>query len=224
MKIDETNFDALGQIAPNIDVGDIENDHMYLMSVAIDCSGSMSPYVSEMKMSMTNYVKSIKDSKSDDEMLVSRTDFSSNVTSSGFQVIDDFGTDYSAGGTTHMYDAIIAAAYQLTDYMNTLNSSGVRTRGGLVIFSDGDDIGSTKTIHDARDAIAMLKKEEIVVAFVAFGPDARGIANDLGITDVLETKASESELRRVWGVLSKSAISSSKSAAAGVSQNTFFDV
>ena len=223
---EEMKYDVTAQIAPNIDVGEIENDHMYLMGIAQDRSGSMDDYTGDMKIAMSNFVKSIQDSKQDDEMLVSVTEFSDDVSSSGFQNVADISTDFSAGGCTAMYDAIIVAAHQLADYMDQLNNSGVRTRGGLVIFSDGDDNVSQSSAKEAADAISALLKHEVVVAFVAFGSDAHGIAQNLGIKqqNVLETDASPSELRKIWGILSKSAISSSKSAAAGASQSSFFDV
>lgn len=223
---EEMNYDVTAQIAPNIDVDEIENDHMYLMGIAQDCSGSMDDYTGDMKKAMSNFVKSIQDSKQDDEMLVSITEFDSNVRSSGFQNVADLSTDFRASGCTAMYDAIIVAAQQLTDYMDQLNNSGVRTRGGLVIFSDGYDNESRYSAKEAADAISALLKREVVVAFVAFGSDAHGIAQNLGIQkqNVLETDASPSELRKIWGILSKSAISSSKSAAAGASQSNFFDV
>lgn len=223
---EEMNYDVTAQIAPNIEVDEIENDHMYLMGIAQDRSGSMDDYTGEMRKAMGNFVKSIQDSKQDDEMLVSITEFDSTVKSSGFQNVADLSTDFCAGGCTAMYDAIIVAAQQLTDYMDQLNNSGVRTRGGLVIFSDGCDNESKYTAKEAADAIQKLLKREIVVAFVAFGPDAHGIAQNLGVPqhNVMETDASPSELRKIWGILSKSAISSSKSAAAGASQSNFFDV
>lgn len=223
---EEMNYDVGAQVTPNIPVSEIENDHMFLLAVAQDCSGSMDDYTGDMKKAMSNFVESIQDSKQDDEMLVSSTEFNSHVRSSGFQNVADLSTDFRAGGLTAMYDAIIVAAQQLTDYMDQLNSSGVRTRGGLVIFSDGEDNNSDYSVAEAADVIAKLLKREIVVAFVAFGPDAHGIAQKLGIPqqNVLETDASPSDLRKIWGILSKSAISYSKSAAAGASQSNFFDV
>ena len=222
----EEIFDVTAQIAPNIDVDDIENDHMYLMSIAQDCSGSMYGYTGEMNKAIRNFVQSIQDSKQDDEMLVSMTAFNGNIDSSGFQNVTDLSTNYSAGGSTAMYDAILVAAKQLTDYMDQLNSSGVRTRGGLVIFSDGEDNVSRHSANEAAKAIAELKAQEVVVAFIAFGYYANGIASRLGIDqkNTLATDASPSELRKIWGILSKSAISSSKSAARGASQSSFFDV
>lgn len=222
----EMNYDVTAQIAPNIDVGEIENDHMYLMGIAQDCSHSMADYTGDMRIAMSNFVESIQGSKQDDEMLVSITEFSDDVSSSGFQNVANISTDFSTGVCTAMYDAIIVAAQQLTGYMDQLNDSGVRTRGSLVIFSDGKDNVSRNSAKDAANAIQKLLKREIVVAFVAFGSDAHGIAQSLGIAqqNVVETDASPSEFRKIWGILSKSAISSSKSAAAGASQSGFFDV
>lgn len=223
---EEMNYDVTAQIAPNIEVDEIENDHMYLMGIVQDRSGSMNDYTGEMKKAMSNFIKSIQDSKQDDEMLVSVTEFNGAVKSSGFQNVADLSTDFYAGGTTAMYDAIIVAKEQLVDYMNQLNNSGVRTRGGLVIFSDGEDNASWGFPSQAADAIKELLAREVIVAFVAFGSDAHGIADDLGVPhhNVMETDASPSELRKIWGILSKSAISSSKSAAAGSTQSNFFDV
>ncbi len=222
----EINIDVMAQIAPSIDPDDIENDHMYLMGIAQDCSGSMGTYTGEMQKAMNNFVKSIQDSKQDDEMLVSITTFDSTVCGSGFQNVADLNTQFRAGGMTKMYDGIIASAKQMTDYMDQLNNSGVRTRGGLVIFSDGEDNDSDCSAADAANVIATLLQREVVVAFVAFGGAAHGIAQKLGIPqqNIMETDATPSELRKIWGILSKSAISSSKSAAAGASQSTFFDV
>ncbi len=223
---EDMNYDVTAQIAPNIDIDEIENDHMYLMSIAQDCSGSMNDYTSDMRKAMNKFVESIQDSKQDDEILVSITEFDTNVKSSGFQNVADISTNFSAGGLTSMHDAIIVAAQQLTDYMDQLNNSGVRTRGGLVVFSDGYDNASRHSAGETVNVIQKLLKHEVVVAFVAFGPDAHGIAQGLGIPhqNVLETDASPSELRKIWGILSKSAISSSKSAAVGASQSNFFDV
>lgn len=222
----EELYDLTAQIAPNIDPDEIENDHMYLMAIAQDCSSSMSGYTGEMKKAMNNFVKSIQDSKQDDEMLVSTTNFDNDVRSSGFQNVADIDTDFQAGGCTAMYDGIIVAGQALLDYCDQLNDSGVRTRGGLVIFSDGYDNVSRNSAAKAAEIIKRLLAKEIVVAFVAFGEDAHGIAQSLGISDknTLETDATPSELRKIWGILSKSAISSSKSAAAGASQTSFFDV
>lgn len=218
-------------ITPNIPTDDVDNDHMFLMSVARDRSGSMSGFKSVMQQSTQEFVKSIKDSKSDDEILVSLTEFDDSINSYGYQNVADMPTAYAPGGCTALYDAIIVAQQRLYDgsgngYMEQLNASGVRTRGALVIFSDGADNVSRKTANDARQAIQLLKKQEILVAFIAFGDEAKDIAKDLGIDpqNVLQTNATASELRKIWNIMSKSAISMSKSAANGNSQDAFFAI
>lgn len=225
--MDEMNmYDVTAQIAPSLAVDEIENDHMYVLGVAQDRSSSMRSYSGDMNGAMQNFVESVQGSKSDDEMLVSVTTFDDTVSSSGFQNVADLDTNYRAGGCTAMYDAIIVAAKQVIDYVDQLNASGVRARGGLVIFSDGEDNVSRNDASAAAKMIAELIQREIMVAFVAFGRDAHGIAKNLGIEpqNILETDATPSVLRRVWGIISKSAVSASKSAAAGSSQSGFFDV
>lgn len=218
-------------ITPNIPTDEVDNDHMFLMSVARDRSGSMGSFQGVMQKSTQEFISSIKDSKSDDEILVSLTEFNDRVDSYGFQNVSDMPTSYHPCSTTALYDAIVVAQQRLYDgagngYMEQLNASGVRTRGALVIFSDGADNDSQNTAADARQAIQLLKKQEILVAFIAFGDEAKNIANDLGIDpqNVLQTDATASELRKIWNIMSKSAISMSKSAASGNSQDAFFAI
>ncbi|MBR5419242.1 VWA domain-containing protein [Candidatus Saccharibacteria bacterium] len=224
--MDELNFDVNAQVAPNIDIDEIENDHMYLLGVVQDCSGSMDSYETEMKKALNTFVKSIQDSKQDDEMLVSLTEFCSTIQSSGFQNVKDMKTDFNAYGSTALYDAIIVAAKQLTDYKQQLTDSGVRTRAGLIIFSDGYDNVSNHSANDAAKEIKALTGGEIPVAFIAFGAAAHDIADDLGIIkdNIKKTDATPHDLRQIWNIISKSAISASKSAAAGASQSSFFDI
>ncbi len=220
------NVDVTAQVVPNIDISEIDNDHMYLMFVALDCSGSMSRHTSEMIKAMDSFKDSIEGSKQDDEMLISMARFDEDIDVTGFQNVKDMDTSYQAGGMTRLYDTIIVGQERLMDYMDQLNSSGVRTRGTLVIFSDGDDTYSRRDEADAAEAIRKLREQEITVAFVGFGDDAKGIAQRLGVPpqDIMETAATASELRKIWGIMSKSAISASKSTAAGASQTSFFDV
>jgi hypothetical protein len=218
-------------IAPNISIDDIENDRMFLMSIVRDSSGSMTKFRDVMQNSTREFVESVKNSKSDDEILVSLTDFSSQIDCYGHKNVSDIPTTYNPYGMTKLYDAVIIAQNLLFDgkgkgYMEELNRHGVRTRGALVIFSDGEDNDSVKTANDARHAVELLKKQEILVAFIAFGDRAKGIADNIGVDpkNILETSATASELRKIWDIMSKSAVSLSKSAASGTSRDSFFTV
>lgn len=219
-------------VAPHIPTDDVENDHMFLMSIARDRSPSMSSFQGAMKKSTQEFIDSIKQSKSDDEILVALTEFDSRIDYYDFNPVDDMPTNYRTdAGMTALFDAIIVAQKHLFDgsgngYLEQLNASGVRTRGALVIFSDGQDNDSRASASDARKAVELLKKQEILVAFIAFGDPAKGIADQIGVDpqNVLETAATASDLREIWGIISKSAVSASKNAATGTSQSTFFSV
>jgi len=213
----------------NFPIEELECDRQTLIRVLIDASSSMHGYQNIMEDSLISFKNSIINSKEKDEMLIAKTVFASAVDHSGYQLIDDFDTAYNANGSTSLYDAIVEAKEKLVagngnGYMETLDDNGIKTKGVIAIFSDGFDNNSRATANDAKKAIEYLKNKEIIVAFVAFGDEAKGIADDLGIIkeNILEVDATESDLRKVFMILSKSAISASKST--NVSSNTFFTV
>jgi len=220
---------GLEQNYDNVAIEDLESERQTLVNILIDASSSMNQYEMVMGSCLNNFKQAIANSKERDEMLIAKTVFASNVDHHGYQLIDDFDTDYSAGGTTALYDAIVEAQQRLLNekqngYMQTLDNNGIRTKAVIAIFSDGYDNNSKSSLSEARKALNYLQSKEIIVAFIAFGDGAKGIANDLGINpeNIREFDASESELRKIFMILSKSAISASKSA--GVSNGAFFTV
>jgi len=162
-------------------------------------------------------------------MLVSKTIFASEIQTGGYVAPDDFNPDYASYGRTKLYDTIVDRKQRMLEYMEQLKNNGTNVRACFVILTDGEDVGSFCSISDARNAIKELLRREITVAFIAFGQDAFGIADSLGINknNVKEVSNDESELRRVIDLVSKSAISASKKAssgAAGSSDGGFFDI
>lgn len=217
--------------ATNVDIDELESERQTLIGVWIDKSGSMYSFEDSMKDCLRNFKSAIIGSKESDEMLVSKTLFGSDIVPGGYQFINDFDDDYSASGMTKLYDCIVDGQKRLIDgcgngYMEKLQSNGIKTKAVIAIFSDGEDTYSKCSINDARRAIEYLHSKEIVVAFVAFGNSARGIAEQLEIEDknILNVDATESELRKVFMILSKSAISASKSAANANTEDSFFVV
>ena len=113
--------------------------------------------------------------------------------------------------------------------MEQLKNNGTNARACMIILSDGLDNDSQYRASDARQAIQDLISKEITVAFIAFGQEAFGVADKIGIKpqNVKEVSNDESELRRVIDLVSKSAISASKKAssgAGGTADGGFFDV
>ena len=229
--LDTIEIDGIDEaMEANLDVDEIELANTTVIDFIIDGSASMGDYEAKGTMHdcLEHYKNAICNSKQSDEMLVSKTIFHSTVENGGYVKPEDFDTDYHTRGCTKLYDAIVARRKLLVDYMDQIKDNGGTPRGVMVILSDGWDNASKFSISDARMAIADLKKKEIVVAFIAFGDEAKGIANDLGIDsrNVMEVSNDESSLRHVIDLVSKSAISASKRASAGLSAADagFFDV
>ena len=220
--LDETN-------ATNMDVDEVASPSVMLVDFAIDGSGSMDIYESVMQECLQHYKNAICNSKQADEMMVSKTIFASSIETGGYVAPEDFNSDYRAGGRTRLYDAIIDRRQRMLDYMSQLKSNGTNARACMIILSDGYDYGSTYRASDARNAILDLISKEITVAFIAFGQDAFGVADSIGIKkqNVKEVSNDERELRRVIDLVSKSAISASKRASSGIGGSSdagFFDV
>ena len=220
--LDETN-------ATNMDVDEVASPSVMLVDFAIDGSGSMDSYESVMQECLQHYKNAICNSKQADEMMVSKTIFASSIETGGYVAPEDFNSDYRAGGRTRLYDAIIDRRQRMLDYMSQLKSNGTNARACMIILSDGYDYGSTYRASDARNAILDLISKEITVAFIAFGQDAFGVADSIGIKkqNVKEVSNDERELRRVIDLVSKSAISASKRASSGIGGSSdagFFDV
>ncbi len=108
--------------------------------------------------------------------------------------------------------------------MEQLKNNGNRPKAVVFIFSDGYDNDSKYSKNDARKLIEFLQKDnEIPVAYIEFGTDAHGIAQELGIMEqnIKQVNADKSELRRIMMATSKSAISASKSANVTASDSLF---
>ncbi len=227
--LDELVIDGLDEThAANANVDDVAYPTMLLVDFIIDGSGSMWDFDAVMRDCLQHYKTSICNSKQADEMLVSKTIFNEVIQTGGYVAPEDLNTDYDTGGVTRLYDSIIERRQRLLDYKEQLENNGTNVRACMIILSDGYDNASNQRAGDARRAVEDLYSKEITVAFIAFGQDAFGIADTIGVKpkNVKEVTNDESALRRIIDLVSKSAISASKKASAGaaVDDGGFFDV
>lgn len=213
----------------NADIEEIEVERPTLIAYIIDESASMGSYTTDMQDALQAVKEAIQGSREADEMRISVTRFSDIVTTSGYQEVENIDTQYSPGGLTKLYDAIVGVQKSLcagdgTGYMEQLKNNGNRPKAVVFIFSDGYDNDSKYSKNDARKSIEFLQKDnEIPVAYIEFGTDAHGIAQELGIMEqnIKQVNADKSELRRIMMATSKSAISASKSANVTASDSLF---
>ena len=194
----------------NTSVEEIDNESVNLIFVGIDGSGSMYPFVSDMKFSLNEFKNALLDSKEVDEILVARADFADYINVGGYKKVSDFDIAYSSNGMTALYDVIVEGSEKLTNYITFLKNQGMRVKAVFAIFSDGDNTSSRNVISDAKRSIQTLNNEEITTAFISFGGGATSIAKQLDFKNILDVKSSASELRKAFNCLSKSVIESSK--------------
>ena len=211
---------------------ELETATPFLTVLDIDASGSMGDYSDSNSGIMGDCLRNCKNavinSKQADEMLLAKITFNDNVDIGGFVKPENLDCTYNTGGVTALNDSIVAGRKLILDYMDQIRNNGGTPRGCLVILSDGCNNASRATDADARKAIDDLQKKEITVAFITFGPDASGIAQNLGVEskNILDCQNDEHGLRMALNMVSKSAISASKRASAGLGTGDtgFFDV
>jgi uncharacterized protein YegL len=212
----------------NTPIDELDSEVVNLINVAIDQSGSMDSYETDMKKSLIDFKDSTAESKEADTILVARTNFMNDIVDiSGYKKIDEFDTDFYADGQTPLYDAIIEGVDKLTNqqgtgYMDYLKQQGMRVKSVFAVFSDGEDTSSHHDLSAARAKIDYLNKREIVTACICFGQGGVSEAKQLGFKNILTVGASASELRRAFNCLSKSVAENSKSVVNKV--NDFFEV
>lgn len=203
--------------AENMDAQQIDLARVTNFGIWLDGSGSMYDWEQIVRDCLEKVKNAIKNSKQADEIQVGVTRFDSKVVPGGYQPIDKMKTDYYAGGTTLLYDCIVDGTARLLNYMNEQHAYGTTSNSIVAILSDGKDLGSHNKKGDAKKAIKELHDDEVTVAWIAFGDKARGIAEELGVypDDIKNVDATESELRSIFDLMSKSAISASKAANEG---------
>ena len=206
----------------NTKIDDIDTEVINLIFVAIDGSGSMSPYVNDMKSSLSDFQGALLGSKEVDEILLARADFSGSINIGGYKPVDQFDVNYRASGLTVLYDVIVDGSAKLLQYMDYLKRQGMRVKAVFSVFSDGDDTASRSSINEAKKCIEDLKNQEITTAFISFGSGAENEAKKLKFGNILTVGSSASELRRAFNTLSKSVIDSSKSVTP--TTDSFFDI
>lgn len=201
----------------NDSIDDLDSEDVTLMGLAIDNSLSMRPYISAMCDAMEATKKALLDSKNADEIRISRIDFDNESKASGYLPISDMDTAYMkpiGDGTTAIYDMIVKDGEALREYRKYLRDNGYRVRAVFAIFTDGEDVCSTRSIQDAKEIIDKMNREEIITVMIEFGPEAAGIAKSLGVMKTISCGSTEHELREAFATVSKSVVSVSQNVAA----------
>lgn len=169
-------------------VCDLTSDRRTVIRMLIDSSSSMYKYEEDIVKGLELFRDRVKNFQNSKEILVGKTLFNNSSYTDGYKSIEDFQINYNTYGGTALYDAIIEAKEGLTNeqnngYIDILKQNGCRTKGILIIISDGLDENSIHKKEDAKDAIRYLIGNEIGVGFFVFAKsEIARLALELGIS------------------------------------------
>lgn len=223
---DVINLGVPAGMAGSFGVGldDIESEDVTLVSFVIDMSSSMSGVAGDVINAFNTEVQALKRAKTASAILVSTTTFSDQPNLlHGYVKLEQTpaldSQSYRPNGCTALFDAVLGVFGRLTSYRQTLRDNGVRSRGIVIVLSDGDDNASGHKAHDVKQASEKLMREEaITLAYVGFGSSGSGaalkrIADSLGFPAVLTANQSPADIRRALGQVSQSIVQATKTTA-----------
>jgi hypothetical protein len=190
------------------------------LSLLIDQTGSMAPYIREVIGGLNHYVQQLC-AQAPGPVFATLATFAEGIavhyTQRPIHRVEKLRLEtYVPNGQTALYDAICQALAALPG--NTAQ------RQMLVILSDGEDVCSTTTMSDCAEAIAAAQASGVLVVFLGDGPEALDIATVLGIPPHCRYLFTAREgLRHAFDVLATQTVQALESVATrGLLPPTFF--
>ncbi len=134
---------------------------------------------------------------------------------------------YRGLGCTRLYDTWCDALLANVAYAEQLRSSGTPCKSVVVIITDGEDVGSKRRVSDCeRISRDLLASEQFTLAFVGVGAaDFQKVAKEMGVPDgciAVQAQATPSAIRKVFRMVSQSAIRASQGRVAPGPNAGFF--
>jgi hypothetical protein len=242
VQIDGLSQDAAGILVDNLDattmlgcqgvaIDEIATDDVTLVSMVIDMSGSMASVEQAVIEGFNTMMKAMRDSKQEESILVEAWVFNYEPRLLfGWTPVNKVpfltSMEYEPKGGTALYDAQLNALTGIVGYGQELRNNGIRTKCIVVVLSDGADNQSKSSAGKVKAVADELIKQEIyILAFAGFesgeAVDFREIAKITGFPSIITVDSTPSEVRRIFGQVSKSAIRISQTSI-NPDPNSFF--
>ncbi len=202
---------------------DIVASDVTLITVLIDASSSIADRGLEQAIrdGQNHLVDAFKGAKEKDSILMATWTFASDldVLHSYLPVEDAVRLDaknYKGRGATRLYDTWCDALAANVAYAQRLRDGGTPCRSVVVVMTDGEDVGSTRTTsHCTSISKDLLASEQFTLAFVGVGKDVdfQKVARAMGVPDgcvLVQKDATPRALRNVFQMVSQSAIRASQ--------------
>ncbi|MBI3182601.1 MAG: VWA domain-containing protein [Myxococcales bacterium] len=221
--------------AAGVAAEDISASDVTLITVLIDASSSIAERGLEQAVrdGQNALADAFAGAKERDSVLMALWTFASDmdVLHSYVPVTDAVRLDarnYRGSGTTRLYDTWCDALAANVAYAQRLRDGGTPVRSVVVVITDGEDVGSRRTAVDAaKISRDLLASEQFILAFVGVGSDVdfHKVARSMGVPDgciAVQKDATPSALRKVFQMVSQSAIRASQARIRPGSNAGFF--
>ena len=214
---------------------DIEASDVTLVTILLDKSSSIgfSRLEQAVRDGYSVLVDTLACSKECDSILVALWTFNDRqkVVHSYVPVMDATTLNkknYRSSGATCLYDTWCDSLAANVAYAQQLRDSGTPCRSVVVVITDGEDTCSKRRASDcAKISKDLLASEQFVLAFVGVGSDVNfhAVARRMGVPDgciEVRKSATPSALRKVFQMVSQSAIRASQGLIAPGANAGFF--
>lgn len=206
------------------DAEDITASEVTLVTLLVDASSSINGYGLEdaVREGQNQLVEALASCRERDAMLLALWTFNDDVRVVHSYVGVDEATKldkatYAGVGGTRLYDVWCDALAANVAYAQRLRDSGTPCKSVVVVVTDGEDSCSSRRVGEcARLSRDLVASELFTLAFVGVGNGAEftKIAKAMGVPDgnvIVQSQATPSALRKVFRLVSQSAIRASRS-------------
>jgi len=208
-----------------VPIDSVRSSEVILLNILVDDSFSIKSAGNEQPIrdGYNQLIKSLRDSKQQDNIEVLCKYLNGKVLYpyTPIALVPDMDhSNYSANGSTPLYDETAKLLATVIAKMQDFKNSGIQVRTISLILTDGEDYGSnTSTPGDVKKIVNdMLRTEDHIIATMGFSNGRCKFGNtfsEMGIPDnwVLTANANPSEIRKAFQIFSQSAVRASQSAA-----------
>lgn len=221
-----------------IRIEDLGASEYTLGVIVVDVSGSVEPFKNEIEGALKEVVKACRRSPRADNMMLRVVLFDDKVSEvHGFRPLPDCNeADYDgvipSGGMTALYDAAYSSIKSAIEYGKQLTAKDFNCNAAVFVITDGQDNRSKMTCEMVAKALKEAKSAEALESIM---PVLIGVNTDDGNLDQYLTmfkheagfqqfvsikKATEKELAKLGGFISKSISSQSQALGSGGSSQS----
>lgn len=214
-------------------IADLGATEYTLVSLAIDDSGSVSPFKDDMVKCLKEVIKACQLSPRADFLMVRVVSFDDKLKEvHGFKLLssinlDDYNNMLRCGGMTSLYDASTNVVEATSSYGQSLMENDLSVNGIVLVITDGADNTSIATRNSVRSALQTAVTGEMLESLVSIlvgvnvqdasiGGFLKAFKDEAGFTQYVELdKADAKTLAKLADWVSKSISAQSQALGTG---------